>query len=100
VPQASAITLSAAILDRYVGEYRTTSGVTMSFRRDGATLFAKPASNPEAPLVASSETRFSDPRGPVIEFQLDSDGRVIGLVLEQGNPLQKIPASRSADGRK
>ena len=94
VPKASAVTLPAAILDRYVGEYTTASGVTMSFRRDGTTLFAKPASNPEAPLAASSETRFSDPRGPFIEFQLDRDGKVTGLVLEQGNPTQKIPASR------
>jgi aryl-alcohol dehydrogenase-like predicted oxidoreductase len=94
VPQASAVPLSAAILDRYAGEYRTASGVTMRFRRDGATLLAKPAGNPEAPLVASSETRFSDPRGPIIEFQLDGVGKVTGLVLEQGHPLQKIPASR------
>jgi hypothetical protein len=94
VPPSAAVPLTAAILDRYVGEYRTESGVTMSFRRDGPRLLAKPANNPEAPLVASSETRFSDPRGPIIEFLLDSDGRATGLVLEQGNPLQRIPASR------
>jgi hypothetical protein len=84
--------LPAAILDRYVGEYKTASGFTMAFRRDGATLFAKPGTNPEAPLAARSETRFSDPRGPIIEFQLDGKGTVTGLILEQGS--QRTPAAR------
>ena len=92
-PQAPGIALPAAILDRYVGEYKAASGFTLAFRRDGATLFAKPGSNPEAPLAARSETRFSDPRGPTIEFQLDGQDNVTGLILEQGSqrtPLERI----------
>jgi aryl-alcohol dehydrogenase-like predicted oxidoreductase len=91
-PQGPAVVLAAAVLDRYVGEYKAASGFTMTFRRDGATLFAKPGTNPEAPLVARSETRFSDPRGPAIEFQLDSAGTVTGLILEQGS--QRTPVAR------
>jgi aryl-alcohol dehydrogenase-like predicted oxidoreductase len=83
-PQGPAVVLSAAILDRYVGEYKAPTGFTAIFRREGATLFVKPGSNPEAPLVARSETRFSDPRGPVFEFQLDGQGKVTGAILEQG----------------
>jgi aryl-alcohol dehydrogenase-like predicted oxidoreductase len=76
-----AVALSAAILDRYVGEYK--SGPTaLTFRRDGAALFVNPG--PNAPLVAHSETRFSfaGPE-PVFEFQLDAQGRVTGVILEQ-----------------
>jgi aryl-alcohol dehydrogenase-like predicted oxidoreductase len=91
-PQAPGIVLSTAILDRYVGEYKAASGFTLKFRRDGATLFAQPGPQPEAPLAARSETRFSDPRGPVIEFQLDGTGKVTGLILEQGS--QRIPLER------
>jgi aryl-alcohol dehydrogenase-like predicted oxidoreductase len=90
--QAPGIVLSAAFLDRYVGEYKAASGFTAIFRRGGATLFVKPGTNPEAPLVARSETRFSDPRGPVFEFQLDGQGNVTGAILEQG--AQRITLER------
>jgi hypothetical protein len=93
---APGIALSAAILDRYVGEYKAASGFTAIFRRDGATLFVKPGANPEAPLNARSETRFQDPRGPVFEFQLDGQGKVTGAVLEQQGPQgpQRVPLAR------
>ena len=35
-------------------------------------------------LQAQSETRFWDPRGAYIDFQLDGQGKVSGLFLEQG----------------
>lgn len=79
-----AVELSAAILDRYVGEYQAASGFTMTFRRDGAALLVKPGNNPEAKLIAQSETRFADPRGPAMEFATDGQGKVTGLTLIQG----------------
>jgi hypothetical protein len=54
----------------------------------------KPGNNPELPLNARSETRLQDPRGPVFEFQVDAGGTVTGLILEQGNPVQRIPLTR------
>ena len=62
----------------------------------GTTLFVKPGTNPEAPLLARSETRFQDPRGPFFEFQLDGQGKVTGAVLEQQGPqgTQRIPLER------
>ena len=90
--QAPGIALSTAVLDRYVGEYAAASGFTATFRRDGATLFVKPGTNPEAPLAARSETRFQDPRGPIFEFQLDGQGKVTGAILEQGE--QRIALAR------
>ncbi len=86
------ITLPVAVLDRYVGEYKAASGFTATFRRDGASLFVKPGANPEVALLARSETRFQDPRGPFFEFQLDGQGKVTGAVLEQGP--QRLPLER------
>ena len=90
------IALPAAVLDRYVGEFKAASGFTAIFRRDGDRLFVKPGTNPEAPLNARSETRFQDPRGPVFEFQLDAQGKVTGAVLEQQGPQgpQRTPLER------
>src|SRR5687767_2655163 len=90
------VAVSTAVLDRYVGEYKSASGFTAIFRRDGDKLIVKPGNNPEAPLLARSDTRFQDPRGPVFEFQLDAQGKVTGAVLEQQGPqgTQKIPLER------
>ena len=85
------VVLSAAVLDRYAGAYRTAAGTILTFRRYGTMMTAKPGTNPETVIYAHSDTRFS--LGPsFIEFQLDDAGAVLGLVLEQGN--QKTPASR------
>lgn len=91
-PQGPAgIVPSAAILDRYVGDYKTAAGTILTFRRYGTMMVAKPGTNPETVIYARSETRFS--LGPnFIEFQLDGAGKATGLVFEQGS--QKIPASR------
>ena len=94
--QAPGIALPAAVLDRYVGEYKAASGFTATFRRDGDRLFVKPGTNPEVPLNARSETRFQDPRGPIFEFQLDGQGKVSGAILEQQGPQgpQRTPLER------
>jgi aryl-alcohol dehydrogenase-like predicted oxidoreductase len=95
-PGGPTVTLSAAVLDRYVGEYKSAAGFTAIIRRDGDKLVVKPGNNPEAPLIARSETRFQDPRGPFFEFQIDAQGKVTGAVLEQQGPQgpQKIPLER------
>jgi hypothetical protein len=83
--------LSAAVLDRYVGEYRTSDGTILNFRRYGAALVAKVGPNPDTVIHARSETRFQ--LGPdFIEFQLDGTGRATGLIHEQGS--QRVQASR------
>ena len=85
-PPGPVVAVAAAILDRYVGEYKAASGFTATFRREGDKLFVKPGSNPEVPLIPRSETRFQDPRGPFFEFQVDGQGKVTGAVLEQQGP--------------
>ena len=98
------VAVPAAILERYVGEYKTAAGSVLTFRRDGTRLFMKLSTNPqERPVYASSETRFFFGAAG-IEFQLDSAGTVTGLIYEQGPSAasglilepgsQKISASR------
>lgn len=91
-PPPPTVAVPAAILDRYVGEYSAATGFIATFRREGTTLFVKPGPNAEEALIARTETRFQDPRGPVFEFQLDGQGKVTGAVLEQGT--QKVPLQR------
>jgi aryl-alcohol dehydrogenase-like predicted oxidoreductase len=95
-PPAPGIALPVGILDRYVSEWVSPGGMTVTFRREGATLFVKPGNNPEAGLLARSETRFQDPRGPFFDFQVDAQGKVTGVVLEQNGPQgpQKITLQR------
>ena len=89
--QAPGMVLPVAVLDRYVGQWKSPSGTVLTFRRDGDKLVVKPGTNPELPLNARSETRLQDPRGPVFEFQVDAAGKVTGVILEQGDPVQRIP---------
>jgi diketogulonate reductase-like aldo/keto reductase len=95
-PPAPGIALPVDVLDRYVGEYKAASGFTAIFRREGSTLFVKPGPNSEIGLLARSETRFQDPRGPHFEFQLDAQGNVTGAVLEQQGQqgMQRVPLER------
>jgi aryl-alcohol dehydrogenase-like predicted oxidoreductase len=91
-PAGPAVVVPAAVLDRYVGEFRTATGLVLTFRRDGARLFAKVGANPELPLTAQSETRFS--AGPfVLEFVPPDGGTVTDLIIHQGN--QRTPATRT-----
>ena len=85
------IVLPAAVLDRYVGEYRTATGDILNFRRYGTMLVGKVGRNPDTVIYGRSETRFQ--LGPnFIEFQAGGAGRATGLVYERGS--EKIPASR------
>ena len=88
------LAVPVAVLDRYAGQWKLASGTVVVFRREGTSLFVKPGNNPEVALNARSETRFQDPRGPVFEFQVDAGGAVTSLILEQGNPVQRVPLTR------
>ena len=85
------LVLTAAVLDRYVGEYRTMSGRSMTFRRYGTMLVAKVEPDPDQVIYGQSETRFQFATG-FFEFQIDSTGKANRVVLLQGG--QKIPATR------
>jgi aryl-alcohol dehydrogenase-like predicted oxidoreductase len=94
-PQASRLPpLSAAILDRYAGHYKTADGITVRVRRYGERLVAKVGPNPDAVIRPLSQTRFwlPGPGAGFIEFQPDSSGAVTDLIYAPGS--QKLPASR------
>ena len=83
---APTVALSAAILDRYVGEYKhEAAGTIVTIRREGDRLLVKVQGNPpeEFPFVARSETRFASVLY-VIEFQLDAQEKVTGATWGQG----------------
>jgi aryl-alcohol dehydrogenase-like predicted oxidoreductase len=89
---AGSLVLPASVLDRYVGEYRTSSGSILIFRRYGTMLVAKAGPDEDRVIYGQSETRFR--LGPnFIEFQLDSTGKATGLTYEQGS--RKIQATRT-----
>ena len=88
---AGPLALPVAVLDRYVGEYKSAAGSIVTVRRYGSRLTVKAGANPETVTYARSETRFQ--LGPnVIEFQLDSANKATGLVYDQGG--QKTPATK------
>jgi len=91
-PQGAPVVVPAATLDRYAGEYKPAAGAILTVRRVGAALHVKPGTMDETPLLARSETRFSDPWGAIIEFQLDAAGSVTALIMQQGQ--LKLQASR------
>jgi aryl-alcohol dehydrogenase-like predicted oxidoreductase len=79
-----AVQLPAAVLDRYVGEYEFETGMKVSVTRAGAGLAVQPSGQQVYLLSTLSETRFAIPAGgPTFEFQLDGDGTVTGLFLDQ-----------------
>ena len=92
------VALSAAILDRYVGEYRhVAAGTTVTIHRDGdKLLFDVHDSGREAmSFVARSETRFVSSIF-ALEFHLDSQGKVTGATWETVLPSgpERIPLER------
>jgi len=88
---AGSLALSAAVLDRYVGDYRTSNGKVLTFRRYGTTLVAKAGADEARVVHAQTETRFR--LGPdVVEFRLDGAGRAVGLVHERRG--ERIAATR------
>jgi aryl-alcohol dehydrogenase-like predicted oxidoreductase len=85
------LVLAPAVLDRYVGSYRTPTGELLIFRRYGTMMVAKVGGNPDTVIYGRSDTRFAF--GPnFIDFQVDGDGTATGLIYQQGS--QRIPASR------
>jgi aryl-alcohol dehydrogenase-like predicted oxidoreductase len=88
-----AVLLPVALLERYAGTYQTESGGTLNIRHARGGLFAGDPGPWELTFAAQSETRFTDPsEGITIEFQLDANGRVTGLIVEQEG--RRIPARR------
>lgn len=90
-----AVTLSAEVLDRYVGLYEIAPGVYFTIARDGTRVTAQLMSQPAFRIYPESETRFKyRVAKAAITFKEIKDGKAATMVLHQGGKDQ--PARRVA----
>ncbi|HUQ10847.1 MAG TPA: M56 family metallopeptidase [Steroidobacteraceae bacterium] len=86
------ITLPAATLDRYVGNYRWDGSQVMSVTRNGSALKAQMTAQPAVDLYAESETAFFY---KIVDAQIDFVGPpgapASALVLHQGGADITMP---------
>lgn len=77
IPSFESVTVSAEVLDKYVGVYSTTSGpVKFTITREGSTLYIQPPGQSKAPLEAIAQDKFTIDAGVVFEFDA-SKGQMI-----------------------
>ena len=89
----AAVAVPAEVLDAYAGRYEIGPNMVFTIRRDGGVLKGRPGDQPEATLVARSETRFAvEGEDAMIEFERDASGAVTQLVLIQRG--RRMPAKR------
>lgn len=88
--ERKSITVPKKTLEKYVGTYQLRPGFDLKFFLRGDQLISQATGQDEVPLAAESATRFF-PRTfeADIEFQVDSRGKVPGLVHRQnGRDIQ------------
>lgn len=87
------VTVSAAILDAYVGVYQLAPEFEIAITKEGASLFAQATAQPKFPIFAESETEFFfKVVDAQISFVKDSSGKVNQIILHQGGA--NIPGTR------
>lgn len=78
------ITLSPALLERYVGLYELAPNFVLTITRDGAQLFAQATGQPRLEIFAEGiGAFFLKAVDAQVTFTTGSDGLVTGLVLHQ-----------------
>lgn len=87
------IEVDPEVLQKYVGVYELTIGMTFTVTLEGGQLFVDVSGQGKTALFAESEEKFffKDVEAQ-ITFQMDDDGLVTGLVLHQSG--QDIPGER------
>ncbi len=88
------MSLTAAVLERYVGDFALTPAFHLVITRDGATLSAQATGQEKVQLFAENENEFFlKAVDAQVSFTTDSSGAVTGLVLHQNGahlPGRKI----------
>ena len=88
-----AVTLTADVLDRYLGVFAMTPTFSLTITRDGTQLFAQATDQPRFRLFAEKEDEFFlKVVDAQVSFTKDSTGAVTGLVLHQAG--QNIPGKK------
>jgi ketosteroid isomerase-like protein len=82
-------TLSASVLDEYVGVYQAAPDLQFTFIRDGERLLASVNGGPLTPQLAEiKDVVFTPGRAGVRKiFQRDANGAVVGLVYREGHDI-------------
>ncbi len=88
------ITLDEAVLARYVGDYEANPQVTLFVTLEKGRLIFSPGGQGKTELHAASETEFflrvmGPPPIPVV-FELDDDGKVTGMLFDEGVSARRI----------
>jgi hypothetical protein len=79
-------------LERFIGEYVLAPTFSLIITRDGDKLFGQATGQPAFQLQAESEMRFSlKIVGAEVEFEADSRGQVVALVLRQAGRSTRGP---------
>lgn len=82
--------LAADQLRAYVGDFGFAPGVTLSVRRENDTLTARLTGQPAFPVFARGDDRFFyKVVDAELQFERDSSGKVIAVVLHQGGVEQR-----------
>jgi CubicO group peptidase (beta-lactamase class C family) len=90
-PEATEIAVPAAVLDRYVGVYRTGPRAVVSLAREGDRLVARGAGPGRLVLAPESDRVFVAPDGTRIALDIEPDGRATGLLLDLAGGARSGP---------
>jgi hypothetical protein len=87
------VSVDPAIYDHYVGKYQLEMGLMFNVVKDDSRLWFEIEDEPREELSPVGETKFFiEKAGPYLSFQRDSDGKVSGVVLHQGE--EELPGKR------
>ncbi len=97
VAERTAVTLSPAQLQPYVGRYAMPDGGTMSITLQGDQLYLQLTGQPAFPMFAESDGHFFlRVVEATLDFARDAQGKVTSVVLHQGG--RDYPAPRMPEG--
>ncbi|MCU0238021.1 MAG: serine hydrolase [Pyrinomonadaceae bacterium] len=82
--------INPSVYDDYVGDYELTPNLIVTITREGDNLMGQPKGQEKIKLEPISETEFAVPSvGANVKFEKDSNGKVIGMILEQAGMTLK-----------
>jgi CubicO group peptidase (beta-lactamase class C family) len=85
-PERRSISLSAKVLETYVGSYEIEPGRTMTVTLENGRLHCQVTGDGKFPIEPESATRFFPvPFEAQFEFRKNARGNVTGMVLRHGN---------------
>jgi hypothetical protein len=91
-PRTAELTLSAAKLGEYTGEFSLTPAVTIAMSVSDGQLFAQLTGQPHFPVFASAPDEFFlKVVNAQLRFHRDANGNVDAVVLRQNGREQRAP---------